>query len=92
VRYGVAQYWLAYRLSFLFEEDPVIVPLDPHEDRYPPYRAAVVSAPVVAFVFHPSESRARPEPLEALLRSNGTAFERIAAGGFTALVARSGPR
>ena len=27
-----AQYWLAYRLTFLFREDPMVVPLDPRED------------------------------------------------------------
>ena len=27
VRYAAAQYWLAYRLTFLFDEDPVVVPL-----------------------------------------------------------------
>jgi hypothetical protein len=93
VRHGAAQYWLSYRLSFLFEEDPIIVPLEPYDDRYPPYRDAVVSAPIVAFIFHPSEPRARPEPVETILRGNGTRFERLTVGGFTALVAtRSGSR
>ncbi len=87
VRYGVAQYWLAYRLSFLFGEDPVLVPFDPAEDRYAPYRDGVVAAKAVAFVFHPSEPRARPEPVEATLRQNGTPFERLAVGGFTVLLA-----
>ena len=93
VHHAAAQYWLAYRLSFLFEEDPIVVPLDTTEDRYAPHRDAVVTAPVVAFIFHPSEPRGRPEPVETMLRQNGTPFDRVTVGRFAVLVAsRAGPR
>jgi hypothetical protein len=92
VRHGVAHYWLAYRLSFLFEEDPVVVPLDPTEDRYAPHRNAVVAAPEMAFIFHPSEPRARPETVESMLRQDGTRFERMTVGEFTVLVAYASAR
>ena len=91
IRFGAAQYWLSYRLTFLFEENPVLVPLDPAQDRYAPYREAVASSQVVAFVFHPSEPRARPEPVEALLRASSTPYERLDIEGFTILVARRRP-
>jgi hypothetical protein len=88
VRYAAAQYWLAYRLTFLFDEDPVVVPLDPGEDRYRPYRDGFDAAPVVAYVFHPSEPRARPEQVEEQLRNAGTPYRRMEVDGFTVLIAR----
>lgn len=88
VRYATAQYWLAYRLTFLFDEDPVVVPLDPAEDRYRPYRDGFDAAPVVAYVFHPSEPRATAEPVEEQLTEAGIRFRRLEIDGFTVLIAR----
>ena len=88
VRYAAAQYWLAYRLTFLFDEDPVVVPLDPKEDRYRPYRDGFDAAPLVAYVFHPSEPRATPEPMEEQLRNEGVPYRRLEIDGFTVLIAR----
>jgi hypothetical protein len=84
---AAAQYWLAYRLAFLFEENPVVMPLNPGEDRYHPYRVAFDQAPRVAFIFHPSEPRAQPEPYEAMLRQAGARYERVEVAGFTLLIA-----
>ena len=39
VRATAAGYWTAYRLTYLFGERPIVVPTDPSEDRYAPYRA-----------------------------------------------------
>lgn len=86
IRHAAAQYWLAYRLTFLFREDPVVVPLAGWEDRYPPYRQAFDAAPVVAFLFHPSEPRAVPEPYEQMLRQSGGRVERLEVKGFTVLI------
>ncbi len=88
VRYAAAQYWLAYRLTFLFGEDPVVVPLDGKEDRYRPYRDGFDAAPVVAYVFHPSEPRATPGPVEEQLRNAGTRYRRVEVAGFTVLIAQ----
>lgn len=88
VRYAAAQYWLAYRLTFLFDEDPVVVPLDPRDDRYRPYRDGFGAAPVVAYVFHPSEPRATVEPVEEQLRSAGVPYRRVEIDGFTVLIVR----
>src|SRR3954451_20978937 len=88
VRYAAAQYWLGYRLSFLVDEDASVVPLDSREDRYQPYRDGFDAAPVVAYVFHPSEPRARPEQVEEQLRNAGTPYRRIEVDGFTVLIAR----
>ena len=83
-----AHYWLAYRLTFLFEENPVVVPLDRGDDRYPPYQRRVDAAPAYALVFHPSEPRGVPEPYEAELHASGTSYERKEVAGFTVLFIR----
>jgi hypothetical protein len=87
-----AQYWLAYRLAFLFEEDPIVVPIDRKDDRYGPYRVRADAAKDRAFIFHPSEPRAVPGPYEDDLRVRGVPFERREVAGYTVLVIRQGPR
>ncbi len=86
IHYAAAQYWLAYRLTFLFEEDPVVVPLAVADDRYRPYRDGFAAAPVVAYVFHPSEPRVRPEAVEAQLDAERATYRREEIAGFTVLL------
>ena len=64
------------------------MPLNPTEDRYAPYRQAVDAAPVVAYVFHPSEPRANPDQVEEQLRNAGTPYRRVELDGFTVLITR----
>jgi len=86
VHCAAAQYWLAYRLTFLFAEDPLVVPLDRAEDRYPPYRRAFEQASPVAYLFHPSEPRAKPEDYEQWLKTSGVPYEKFTVHDFTVLV------
>ena len=79
---------LAYRLTFLFDEDPVVVPLAGADDRYRPYRDGFEAAPVVAYLFHPSEPRAKWETTAAQLDAQGVAYRREEISGFTVLVVR----
>lgn len=83
---AAAQYWLSYRLSFLWEERPVVVPLNPGEDRYPPHQAQLAQAEVVAWIFHPSEPRAVPAQVEGPLRAQGQRYERLEVAGFTVIL------
>lgn len=76
-----AQYWLAYRLTFLWQESPVVLSLD--EDRRPEYRAQTANAKKVAYVFHPSEPRSKPEDVLPTLNQP---VERFELEGFTVLV------
>lgn len=85
VRYGAAHYWLAYRLTFLFEEDPILVPFEAGSDRYPPFRAAYEASPEVAWVFHPREPRAVAADYEGELRRRGKSYQRAEVAGFTVL-------
>jgi len=87
IRFAAAQYWLAYRLTFLWDENPTVVPLDPAEDRYTPYRQGFDQARDVAYVFHPFEQRARAEDTERALAEAKVPFERLEVAGFTVLVA-----
>jgi hypothetical protein len=87
VRFGAAQYWLSYRLTYLWHEEPIVVPLNPREDRYAPYRAGERSDKY-AMIFHPSEPRANAGWYEAQLRATGARYERVDAYGFTALILR----
>ena len=88
VRYAGAQYWLAYRLTFLFDEDPVVVPLADADDRYQPYRDGFDTAPVVAYLFHPSEPRAQWQTTAAELDAQGVSYRRTEIASFTVLIVR----
>jgi len=52
VRYAKAPYWLSYRLSFLFEENPTVIPVNEWEDRYFPYRHAANQEKRMAEITH----------------------------------------
>jgi hypothetical protein len=81
-----ADYWAAYRLTFLTQERLIVVPTNAAEDRYPPYRARFERESVVAYVFDPERSREREPEAETL------GLETIRAGRFTAkLIKQAGP-
>lgn len=92
---AVADYWAAYRLTFLSGEGVVVVPWHESQDRYTPYRKAVASAPTVAYLYHPVQSLERLTDREALFGSGATEyfpeFETVHVGRYTVLVlGRSG--
>jgi hypothetical protein len=86
VTYGSAQYWLAYRFTFLARESVIIVPLSPGEDRYKPYRTGFDSARDVAYIFHPSEPRAQPAQVEWRLKSTHADYQRFNVADFTVFI------
>ena len=86
VEYGAAQYWLAYRLTFLWRESPIVVPTDPYSDRYAPYRRGYEAAPVVAYIYATDGLRGSAEPCEGWLRETGARYERVTTAGFVALL------
>jgi hypothetical protein len=45
---GIADYWIAYRMTFLSDERIIVVPDERDFDRYARYRAIVAAAPEVA--------------------------------------------
>ena len=87
---AIADYWVSYRLTFLYGEAVKVVPLHAKEDRYAPYRAAYAEATKVAYIFDPQRSR---EDLAAMEKEAfagtapwGTPGERLHAGSLVAVV------
>jgi len=83
VTYAEADYWTAYRLTFLFRERVVVVPTNPGEDRYPPYRRGLESARLHAYVYDPGRSREDPLEAERRLLGSGDRVEKTSAGALT---------
>lgn len=90
IHHAVADYWASYRLTFLYREDPLVVPTNAVEDRHKPSRDAVDAAPVIAYIHDAYRSRESLEGEEKLLRSGGTPFEpefeRLTLDQFTVLI------
>lgn len=82
---AAADYWLAYRLSFLWQEDPVVANVEGWE-RMPDYRRAFDEEQRQALLFHPSVPQTPPGRFEQRLRARGVPYERREIAGFTALL------
>ena len=80
LRYGVADYWTAYRLTYLFREEQTFVPTSPREDRYAPYREAFERESRVAYVFDPGRSRENPDEELRELAQGAANVEELHAG------------
>jgi hypothetical protein len=93
ITHGLADYWAAYRLTFLSRESLVVVPWHESQDRYAPYRTAVAAAERVAYIYDPLESLVRLSDRAALFRSGTTRylpeFESLKVGRYTALLLRA---
>lgn len=72
VSYGSTNYWLAYRFTFLMNEEIVLVPREASSDRLPAYRARVDHAARVALIFDKEQ-----EPDVAALAVNPIAGMRV---------------
>jgi hypothetical protein len=90
VHHAIADYWASYRLSFLFREDPMVVPSHDAQDRYAPHRREVEHATKYAYIVDPLRSDESAEKVEERLRASGQPFERLRAGGLVVLVITGG--
>jgi hypothetical protein len=90
VRFAVADYWAAYRLTFLFGEDPIVVPTNEGEDRYPPYRRRMEDVPILAYVYDGLRSRESPEAMPTWWRTRGwvETGERLRLGSYEVVLLR----
>jgi hypothetical protein len=89
VEHAVADYWVAYRLTFLYDEAVVVVPIHAAEDRYAPYRDAFERARRIAYVFDAQRSREKLAPMLeelAMTKTYGTPTDTLVAGTLTAVV------
>jgi hypothetical protein len=85
IKYAAADYWIAYRLSFILGEDPIVVP-EASEDRYPRWRTEFDAQSKVAYVLHPSSPAPTFETIAAQLAAQHLEFERIDVEGYTVLI------
>ena len=86
----MADYWTAYRLTFLHDEELIVIPLHESQDRYQPYRRAFAAAPEVAYVYDPWRSDEDFEWHEARIRRGESEWEpraeRLQVGRFSLLI------
>jgi hypothetical protein len=90
VKYATADYWTSYRLTYLFREALVVVPTNPGEDRYAPYRRAFEAEPVFAYVHDPGRSREDVKTAERELTAANDAVEKLTAGRLVVFIVRRG--
>jgi hypothetical protein len=86
VTHAVADYWASYRLTFLWRERVIVVPKNPGEDRYRPYREALERAPRFAYIHDRGRSREQAADAEKELRARYGELETVRAGGHTAWI------
>jgi hypothetical protein len=90
VHVAIADYWVSYRLTFLYDEAIAVIPIHAREDRYAPYRRAYAAAAKTAYIFDPQRSREDLAAMQAEAFSGATPWgrpgERLHAGALTAIV------
>ena len=91
VGWATADYWASYRLTLLFREEIVVVPTNPGEDRYPPYRRAFEAQHVFAYVFDPARSREDVAFAERALASTNERVEKAQVGALVVFIVTRRP-
>jgi hypothetical protein len=89
VHHAIADYWVSYRLTFLYKEAIEVVPIHPREDRYAPYRQAESRATLVAYIFDARRSREKFAPTLEEIASSwtcGTLKEIVEVGDLIAVI------
>ncbi|ATB41651.1 hypothetical protein CYFUS_007119 [Cystobacter fuscus] len=88
VEAAVADYWVAYRLTYLWKEQVTVAP-GTGDNRYAPYSRRFESAARRALLFSaivPGSRYLVPGPWEATLRREGWPHERLTAGPYEVLL------
>ncbi|MCF8033515.1 MAG: hypothetical protein K9K66_04630 [Desulfarculaceae bacterium] len=94
MRYGWADYWEAYKLSFLSGEAYVVSPRPEYpgdQARYPPYADLVARAPRQAYLFRPKLDGGALRRVRARLKAQGVPFREEKVGRYRIIWARPGP-
>jgi hypothetical protein len=92
---ATADYWVSYRLTFLYGESIQVIPIHASEDRYPPYRDAFGRAGRVAYIFDARRSReAFEKMLDKVMADEqvGSPRETLREGDLTAVILDRPPR
>jgi len=85
VRHGYATYWPSYRMTYLFNELPLIVPVDARSNRYQPYWQTVEKAPRYALIFTDKEQNYVKDS-EERLKSENKKYKPFSVAGFTGFI------
>jgi hypothetical protein len=88
VEAAVADYWVAYRLTYLWKEQVTVAP-GTGVNRYPPYPSRYASARRRALIFSaivPGSRYLVPGPWEASLRREGRPHERLTVSPYEVLL------
>ncbi len=85
VRYAAANYWIAYRLSFISNENPIVVP-EGSEDRYPRWRTEFDAQRKVAYLADVQSLGVTMVALERKLLDQSLRVEKFEVHGYTVLL------
>lgn len=91
VRVAMADYWVAYRETFLFRESPIVVPSHLAQDRYRPYREAFAREREYAYLVDRWRSEEPEATVAERLSLSGARYERIEVGDLVAFVVHAPP-
>ncbi|WP_394829745.1 hypothetical protein [Pendulispora albinea] len=91
VHVAMADYWVAYRETFVFREDPIVVPSHLAQDRYRPYREVFARGGEYAYLVDRWRSEESEVTIRERLELAGVRFERIEEGDLVAFVVRAPP-
>lgn len=88
VQFALGDYWLSYRLTLLWEERLIVVPI--YQDRFRPYRADLKKPGPAAYIFLDTLPRGRGDrtKFEQTLAARKTYAEKVVVGPYTAFVLR----
>ncbi len=91
IRAAMADYWVSYRETFLYREEPVVVPSHLAQDRYRPYRAILAGETQYAYLIDRWRSEQSEEVVAERLAQSGVAYERIETGALVAFIVHAPP-
>jgi len=80
IGYALADYWAAYRLTFMFSEQVIAVPLHELQDRYAPYRQAFLRANNYAYIYDHRRSEESQQTVNSRVTEGLT--EQFSVGNF----------
>lgn len=86
IGFAMADYWAAYRLTYMFKERVVVVPVHQSQDRYPPYRRGFLQARRFAYIY--DHRRSEESPQTVALRVSQGQEDRFTVGGFDVYILR----
>lgn len=96
VTYAMADYWTAYRVSFVTAERLIVIPRHAAQDRYAPYRRAFAERARVAYLIDPLRTGEAPDAVadelaRGALLAPVAQTTRATVGRFTVFVVERSP-